>query len=196
MTFTYENDNIGNNNTGDSLEKEFKSACAQVEKAGSAPFDMNLMSKLLPVKEELHFIAANKEFTVKMFHKKEENKVTYVVRAGERVQGPPGYVHGGAIATLLDDCLGSAVFLSGSFAMTGKVVSNIILLSFLQFAANLNINYRKPIPLNSVRTVEAFLEKQEGRKLYAKGCIYDKDGSVHAEASGLFVVPRHLAQEK
>ncbi|KAK4524468.1 hypothetical protein GAYE_SCF03G2369 [Galdieria yellowstonensis] len=180
MTFTYENDNIGNNNTGDSLEKEFNSACAQVEKAGSAPFDMNLMSKLLPVKEELHFIAANKEFTVKMFHKKEENKVTYVVRAGERVQGPPGYVHGGAIATLLDDCLGSAVFLSGSFAMT----------------ANLNINYRKPIPLNSVRTVEAFLEKQEGRKLYAKGCIYDKDGSVHAEASGLFVVPRHLAQEK
>ncbi|GJQ10854.1 hypothetical protein GpartN1_g2645.t1 [Galdieria partita] len=180
MTFSYEDGQRDSNNVQNNLEEEFNTVCMQIEDAGNKPFDVKFMAKVLPIKEEQHFIAANKEFAVRMFHKREENKVTYVVRAGERVQGPPGYVHGGAIATLLDDCLGSAVFLSGSFAMT----------------ANLNINYRKPIPLNSVRTVEAFLEKQEGRKLYAKGCIYDKDGSVHAEATGLFVVPRHLAQEK
>lgn len=120
MTFSYENDKRDSNSNQSALEEEFKSACMQVEEAGSKPFDIKYMAKVLPIKEEQHFIAANKEFSVKMFHKKEENKVTYVVRAGERVQGPPGYVHGGAIATLLDDCLGSAVFLSGSFAMTGK----------------------------------------------------------------------------
>eukprot|EP00871_Galdieria_phlegrea_P005198 jgi/Galph1/567/GphlegSOOS_G5376.1 len=178
MTFSVENG--VNKDTAVELEKEFREVCDSVEESGSKAFDMEEMSEVLPLKKELHFIAANKEFSVKMYHKKEANKVTYVVRAGERVQGPPGYVHGGAIATLLDDCLGSTVFLSGSFAMT----------------ANLNINYRKPIPLNSVRRVEGILERQEGRKLYAKGCIYDRDGSVHAEATGLFVIPRHLSEEK
>jgi len=49
-------------------------------------------------------------------------------------QGPPGFVHGGASAAVLDEAMGLAIWQSGYRAVT----------------ANLMIDYRKPIPLGEL----------------------------------------------
>ncbi|XP_035528065.1 acyl-coenzyme A thioesterase THEM4 [Morone saxatilis] len=82
------------------------------------------------------------------------------------------HVHGGAIATMIDTVTGThASFLSG------PVVT-----------ANLNINYRRPIPLGSTVLIESSLDKKEGRKLFFSCKVTSTDGSkVHTETTVLFV---------
>ncbi|RXM91386.1 Acyl-coenzyme A thioesterase THEM4 [Acipenser ruthenus] len=65
------------------------------------------------------------EYTV--FANKAERRAVCLFQAGPLLEGPPGHVHGGAIATIIDSATGiCATYLTG-FVMT----------------ANLNINYRK-----------------------------------------------------
>lgn len=90
---------------------------------------------------------------------------------GPGAQGPPGHAHGGSMAAVLDEALGSACWVAGH-----PVV-----------AAELTTSFRAMLPLGSVVTVEASIDKQDGRKLYPKGHILGEDGTVFAEASGLFV---------
>lgn len=85
--------------------------------------------------------------------------------------GPPGHVHGGVLASLLDEVMGAAVMVRGR-----KIL-----------AANLNINYRQPVPLGVEILVRGHWERAEGRKHYARGAIYLPDGSIATEGTGLFV---------
>ena len=55
---------------------------------------------------------------------------------GAAYEGPPGCVHGGYVAAAFDEVLGSTQSLSGSPGMTGR----------------LTVHYRKPTPLNTLRT--------------------------------------------
>ncbi|XP_010785318.1 acyl-coenzyme A thioesterase THEM4 isoform X2 [Notothenia coriiceps] len=82
------------------------------------------------------------------------------------------HVHGGAIATMIDTVTGThATFLSGP-VMT----------------ANLNINYRRPIPLGGTVLLESSLEKKEGRKTFITCRVTSTDGSkLHTETSALFL---------
>ncbi|XP_058862167.1 acyl-coenzyme A thioesterase THEM4-like isoform X1 [Acipenser ruthenus] len=110
------------------------------------------------------------EYTV--FANKAERRAVCLFQAGPLLEGPPGHVHGGAIATIIDSATGiCATYLTG-FVMT----------------ANLNINYRNPIPLGSVVLVECELDRTEGRKTFVSCRITSADGSkLHAEATALFV---------
>ncbi|XP_029331398.1 acyl-coenzyme A thioesterase THEM4 [Mus caroli] len=81
------------------------------------------------------------------------------------------FVHGGAIATIIDVTTGTCAFSEG-IAMT----------------ANLNINYKKPIPLLSVVVVNSQLQKIEGRKLFVSCTIQSIDEkTLHTEATALFI---------
>ncbi|KAK5922303.1 hypothetical protein CgunFtcFv8_019577 [Champsocephalus gunnari] len=54
--------------------------------------------------------------------------------------------------------------------------------------ANLNINYRRPIPLGSTVLLESSLEKKEGRKTFITCRVTSTDGSkLHTETSALFL---------
>lgn len=93
------------------------------------------------------------------------------MQAGHLLEGPPGHVHGGAIATMIDTVTGCLASLSGA-VMT----------------ANLNINYRSPIPLGSTVVMESSLDKQEGRKAFISCKVTSPDGTkLHTEATALFV---------
>lgn len=82
------------------------------------------------------------------------------------------YVHGGAIATMIDTVTGSLATL-----LSGPVMT-----------ANLNINYRSPIPLGSTVLLESCLDKKEGRKTYISCKVTSTDGSrVHTETTALFL---------
>jgi len=89
----------------------------------------------------------------------------------EHHSGAPGFAHGGAVATALDDCLGFLLYVIGQPAVTAK----------------LEVNYRKPVTINTEYTLHAKLHSRERRKLYTSIDMRDTDGGIVAEGTGLFV---------
>ncbi|KAJ0000417.1 hypothetical protein NQD34_012259 [Periophthalmus magnuspinnatus] len=133
------------------------------------------LSKMIQSKARLftrNIYQAGAAFEYVIFVNKEEKKCVCLFQAGHLLEGPPGHVHGGAIATMIDTITGThATFLSG-----------------LVVTANLNINYRNAIPLGSTVLLESTLDKIEDRKVYINCKVTSSDGSkVHAEATALFV---------
>ncbi|HXA62244.1 MAG TPA: PaaI family thioesterase [Streptosporangiaceae bacterium] len=89
-------------------------------------------------------------------------------------EGPPGYVHGGVSAMVLDHLLGCAAMLNGTPGMT----------------ASLSLSYRRPTPHGVPLVAEAKVVRVEGRKTYVDGRILDPDGRTTVEASAMFIMPR------
>lgn len=90
--------------------------------------------------------------------------------------GHPEIVHGGASAFAFDESFGVL------FAMLNLGPG---------FTANINVNYRKPLPADLVACLHASLDKREGRKVYLKGSLRSApDGDVFSEATALFIIPR------
>jgi acyl-coenzyme A thioesterase PaaI-like protein len=102
---------------------------------------------------------------------------------GSDLVGHPGIVHGGMLATLLDEGLARCCF--------GALPNRI------GVTANLNINYRSPAPAGSFYVLRATTTKVDGRKAWVKGHIETltengKDPVIIAEAEALFVEPRNI----
>lgn len=100
---------------------------------------------------------------------------------GPSLCGHPGIVHGGLLATLLDEGLARACFP----ALPNKV----------GVTANLQINYRKPCPAGSYVVLRAETTKVEGRKAWVRGWIEllgegVEEGERLVEAEALFIEPR------
>ncbi|MFF2107726.1 PaaI family thioesterase [Rhodococcus koreensis] len=92
-------------------------------------------------------------------------------------QGPPGHVHGGVSALLLDHVLGVANAWGGKTGMT----------------AQLSTRYHRPTPLFEPLTLTGKLMSVDGRKITTAGDIRTADGQVCVSVEGLFVdktVPR------
>lgn len=100
----------------------------------------------------------------------EEGWVEGVVELGLPYQGPPGNVHGGICAMLLDAALAVANHRAGTNGMT----------------AQLNIRYQRPTPVCTPITVRAKQLRAEGRKRFTVGELV-VDGRVTASAEGLFI---------
>lgn len=103
---------------------------------------------------------------------------------GSELCGHPGIIHGGLMATMLDEGLARCCFA----ALPHKV----------GMTANLNINYRAPTQADSYVVLRATTTKVEGRKAWVEGRIetLPKEGEtpvVLAEATALFVTPRQAA---
>ncbi|XP_053183001.1 acyl-coenzyme A thioesterase THEM4 isoform X1 [Scomber japonicus] len=130
------------------------------------------LSKFIQSKARLftrNIKTAGAAFEYVMFINKEEQRSVCIFQAGHLLEGPPGHVHGGAIATMIDSVTGThATYLSGP-VMT----------------ANLNINYRSPIPLGSTVLLESCLDKKEGRKTFISCKVTSTDSSkLHTDATG------------
>ncbi|HVU60612.1 MAG TPA: PaaI family thioesterase [Mycobacteriales bacterium] len=89
-------------------------------------------------------------------------------------EGPPAGVHGGWVASLLDQLLGIANIASGNPAMTGE----------------LTVRYHRPTPIGVPLVLRARTESAEGRRMTTTGEIRTADGEVTASAVGLFIRPR------
>lgn len=93
-------------------------------------------------------------------------------------QGPPGCVHGGVSALLLDHTLGVANAWAGVSGMTGT----------------LTLRYHRPTPLFVELTVRARQVSVEGRKIRTTGEILAGD-EVCVSADGLFI-DKHLPRPR
>jgi uncharacterized protein (TIGR00369 family) len=95
----------------------------------------------------------------------------YTVQAQH--QGYPGVVHGGIVASMLDEVCGRVFMNSDS--------------SRFMFTARLEVRYRKNVPVGEPLTLKGQAVKDRGRTAEAKGFVYDEQGNVLAEASALLV---------
>ena len=85
-------------------------------------------------------------------------------------EGPPGCVHGGMLAMVLDELLGAANIAANSPGMTGT----------------LTIRYNRPTPIRTELRVAAKCVGREGRKIRSWGGMYHGD-ELTAEAHGVFI---------
>jgi acyl-coenzyme A thioesterase PaaI-like protein len=87
-------------------------------------------------------------------------------------EGPPGALHGGWVATLLDQLLGHATAASGNRG----------------FTAELTVRYRRPTPYGVPLTLRGRTDSVDGRRVHASAEIVVDDVTT-AEAKALFLMP-------
>jgi acyl-coenzyme A thioesterase PaaI-like protein len=87
-------------------------------------------------------------------------------------EGPPGWVHGGISALVLDHILGEAA----SEGLTRP-----------KFTGTITLKYLRGTPLGSLRA-EAWIDRVDGSKTFARGTLSDAEG-VTVEAEGVFIRP-------
>jgi len=95
------------------------------------------------------------------------------VTAGWAYEGPFGLLHGGVIALLFDQLLGTGAHVTGGSALTGR----------------LTIHYHHTTPLNKPLRLVARLDHEDGRKKFMVGEIWADDVRT-ATCEGLFIAPR------
>ncbi|KAF8474678.1 thioesterase family protein [Kalaharituber pfeilii] len=118
-----------------------------------------------------------------VFAEGEAKSIVLVTYLGENVCGYPGFVHGGLLATLLDEGLARSAFL----ALPNKI----------GMTASLTVNYRKPTQAGQYVVLKAKMVKAEGRKAWVEGHIetLPKNGEepvLLVDASALFVEPKQV----
>lgn len=86
-------------------------------------------------------------------------------------QGPPGYVHGGALIALLDEAMGAAAWYAGH-----QVV-----------AVHLSFDLKAAVPLDVEVTIWGEIQSKDGRKVWTTSRIILPDGRVAVDGRGLFL---------
>ena len=114
-----------------------------------------------------------------------------VVRLGTAVDGHAGVVHGGILALLMDDVLGFAYE-----AVDDPKVPHAV-------TANLNINYKAPVPAGSAVHIRAILVERQERKMIWNVTVVSPPSPysdnqldvIYCEATSVFVIPRHVYEK-
>lgn len=92
----------------------------------------------------------------------------------DQYEGPPGYLHGGIIAALLDEAMSKANRAQGVTAMTRQM----------------QVEYLRPVPSGSAIRIAGRVTRSDGRKHWTEARIENSDGVTLAQATGLFIAIR------
>lgn len=111
-------------------------------------------------------------FRIAYFRRESDGHLVGRAWFGVETEGPPGHVHGGAVAAVLDEALGAVAWLSGY-----KVV-----------IARLATDFRHLVPLGTDAVIDAWLHRVEGRKIFTHGRLTDESGRVLAEGHAICVL--------
>jgi uncharacterized protein (TIGR00369 family) len=93
-------------------------------------------------------------------------------RLGAEYQGGAGFIHGGIIATVLDEVMGKVCRFRGVHAVT----------------AELTVEYLKLVPVDVDLVIEGYEVEMSGRNLFMVVEIRDVSGKVLARGKGRFVI--------
>ncbi|HTZ46415.1 MAG TPA: PaaI family thioesterase [Verrucomicrobiae bacterium] len=94
---------------------------------------------------------------------------------GPNYAGGGGFAHGGIIAVVLDEAMGKLSRLADESAVT----------------AEMNIEYKKPVPIDKPIFVEGWQEDTKGRNRFRVAEIHDQHGNLLARGKGRFVIVQH-----
>ena len=98
---------------------------------------------------------------------------------GSVYEGPPGLVHGGISAMILDQLLGEVA--------TDELTTP-------KFTGTITVRYLRGTPLGPLRA-EAVIDRNENHKTYARGFISDAQGPT-VEAEGVFIMPMWAREQE
>lgn len=107
----------------------------------------------------------------------QDGAVVSFATVADAYEGPPGYLHGGIIATLLDEAMSKSVRARGIIAMTRR----------------LEVEYLRPVPSGTPMRIEGRVIRSDSRKHWVEAKILDEGGTALAEAKGLFIEIRRSA---
>ena len=101
----------------------------------------------------------------------DDKTVVCVANIPERFEGVSGYLHGGIIATLLDEAMSKSIRAQGLMGMT----------------RHMEVDYKRPVHSGAPIRIEGRLVRSEDHKHWAEARIHNGNGSVLAASKGLFV---------
>lgn len=104
----------------------------------------------------------------------EDGRVVCLPTIPDNFEGPAGYLHGGIIATLLDEAMSKSVRARGLTAMTRQM----------------EVNYLRPVHSGTPIRVEGRLTRSEDRKHWCEARVIDARGHTLAGGKGLFIEVR------
>ncbi|KAI9301110.1 HotDog domain-containing protein [Cunninghamella echinulata] len=111
------------------------------------------------------------------FYNHDKTECIIIAHLGSNLCGHQGIIHGGLLATLLDEHL--------------AYVTLPHLPNFTGFTANLNIDYRLPVKSNQWVLIRGKLDQVEGRKAWADASIeHVETGIKMTEGRALYISPR------
>src|SRR5437588_2517405 len=108
---------------------------------------------------------------LKFYFDEESRTAVCKFKLGLRYTGPPGHLHGGIIATILDEAMGKVNKLRNVVALT----------------RSMEITYMKPTPLGQTLTAVGWESAVRGRRHYNKAEIRNAQGEVLAASKGVFI---------
>jgi acyl-coenzyme A thioesterase PaaI-like protein len=115
---------------------------------------------------------------VKVVQDKVNGRATAEFELNALHEGPPGQVHGGVVALVLDQVFGEAAAAGGAPGMTGTLT--------LRYALN--------TPLGPC-SAAAWVDRRDGIKTIVKGELRRADGTVTVTAEGIFILPKWAREQ-
>ncbi|KAJ7091023.1 HotDog domain-containing protein [Mycena epipterygia] len=109
--------------------------------------------------------------------RKDESEAVVFLHLGRGLCGHDGIVHGGLLATLLDEALARTAIIN----LPEKV----------GVTATLSLNYRAPTRADQFVVLKTQLVELKGRKAAVAGRVEALDGTLLVEAKALFIQPRY-----
>ncbi len=95
-------------------------------------------------------------------------------------EGPPGHIHGGVLASVLDEAMGAAAHMSGH-----RVV-----------AVHLEFDYKLAVAIGAPVKLSAHVSSKHGRKIYTRAELRFADETIAVTGNGLFVeAPQFFTNE-
>ncbi len=101
----------------------------------------------------------------------DDGRVSATFSFAENMEGPPSIVHGGALASVLDEAITVASFVNDRGG----------------FTVNLNVDYKAPVPIGAEVTAKAYIDKIDGRKTFLIATLHLANGTLAVSAKGIFV---------
>ncbi len=101
----------------------------------------------------------------------DDKSVVCLAQVSDHFEGHPGFLHGGVIATLLDEAMSKSVRARNALAMTRE----------------LKVEYLRPVPSCAPIRIEGRVVKHEGRKYWAEASILNEHQTRLAHGSGVFI---------
>lgn len=111
-------------------------------------------------------------FRLSYYKKEGKNHLVGKVWFGPGAEGPPKHAHGGSIAGVMDEIMGSAAWLAG----------------YPVLAAKIEVQFVKLLPLKKVVWYEAEVTRVIHNKVYTSAKIFLPPDTLYATSKGLFIL--------
>jgi len=121
----------------------------------------------------------NKDYHNKLANEQkdhEQAKIHCTFTPNDKLQGASGNIHGGFTSTLFDNVAGILAFMACDFSPA--------------VTAYLNVKHEQPMKVGTEYVAVVEVDKMEGRKVFLKGKIVDKENNVYTNMESLFVRPK------